>query len=200
MRELARLIATLLSLYSLAIIVRIIMQYLTIYRQSSGQSDFALLLARITDPYLNIFKRINVLRKGALDFSPLAALALVSITQRLFQMLALSAKLTFGFILATIIQTIWSSIISLLLGVFAIFIGIRLYLSYKRTAHSIIFISHLDSYLKRPMDFVHSLLFGSKEVSDRTLLWSVLAITAAVYVLGAILVGISIKALLNLPW
>jgi hypothetical protein len=84
--------------------------------------------------------------------------------------------------------------------VFAIFIGIRLYLSYKRTAHSIIFISHLDSYLKRPMDFVHSLLFGSKEVSDRTLLWSVLAITAAVYVLGAILVGISIKALLNLPW
>ena len=199
MRELARLLSVLLSIYNMLIIIRIILQWLSparAYTQASGITD---ILAKIVDPYLNLFKRITILRRGNLDFTPLVAFMVVNIVQRILQTFAYSGELSLGYTLATIIQSLWWSIGSLILGIFAVLLGMRLFLSYRRTQNSIQYISLLDSWLRRPLDTIHSVFFNAKEVSDRMLLWTGLSVTIILYVVCTILINLLVGWLASLP-
>lgn len=199
MKEFARLIATLLSFYSLLIVVRIVITWMRPPQKGQYTTSFSEILSKIVDPYLNLFRGLTSLRRGVLDFTPLVALMIVNIAQRIFYSISLSQTITIGFIMATILQTLWGSIGSLLLWVFAIFIGIRLYFNYRKSPHAIQYISMLDSFLKRPMDGIYSLFFKGREVSDRTLLWTSLAITIALYVVCNLIVNLLVTLLIKLP-
>lgn len=201
MREIARFLAVLLSIYNMLIIIRIIMQWLNPTRvQGGGGSGISDMLAKIVDPYLNVFKPLRFLRSGMLDFTPLAALMVINIFQRIFQSFAYSGQFSVGYALATIVQSIWWSIGSLLLGLFAILIGIRLFLSYRPSPNSIQYISMLDAWLRRPLDLLHKTIFGGHEVSDRILLWTSLGFVILTYILLSMLVNLAVNALANLPF
>ena len=200
MRELARFIAVALSIYNMLIIVRIIMQWVNPNRLQSEGGGLGDMLAKIVDPYLNLFKPLTFLRQGVLDFTPLAALMTVSVVQRIFQAFAYSGRMSVGFVLATIVQSLWWSIGSLFLGLLAILIGIRIYVSYKRTPNTIQYISMLDTWLRRPLDFLHKNLLRGHEVSDRVLLWTALGTTVGFYILCSILVNLLVNFLAGLPF
>jgi YggT family protein len=102
--------------------------------------------------------------------------------------------------LATIVQSLWWSIGSLIIGIFAVLVGARLFFSYRRTPNSIQYISMLEMWLRRPLDTVHGMFFKGKEVSDRVLLWTTLIFTIAVYIAVAILVNLLVQWLANLPF
>ena len=74
------------------------------------------ILSRITDPFLNVFRRVRFLRFGFLDFSALLGIFLLIFISRLFKHFALG-RITLGITLAVFIQTILngiSSVISLI--------------------------------------------------------------------------------------
>ncbi len=102
-----RLLSTMILLYILAIFVRII---LTWFQGPYPQGRPLYHLTRITDPYLNYFKRFTFLRIGQFDFSPVAALILLSMVSNVLQSLALYGKITIGIILALLVSMVWSAI------------------------------------------------------------------------------------------
>ena len=124
----------------------------------------------------------------------------INTIQRIFQSYAYSGTFSLGFTLATIVQSLWWSIGSLLLGILAILIGVRIYLSYRRSPNSIQYIAMLDSWLRRPLDFVQSLIFSKRAVSDRMLLWTALAAVAACYIGCAMLVNLLVQLLSSIPF
>lgn len=113
-----RIISSLLWIYSLLCSIRIILTWIPDLR--NGFTNF---LSRICDPYLDFFTRRRMLVIGALDFSCILALAVLYMLSILTMQLGMSGSLTFGFILAVLVETLWSiisSIFSFLTLLFAI--------------------------------------------------------------------------------
>ncbi len=200
MREFARLLSVLLSIYNMLIIIRIIFQWFNPIRPQGTDGGFSSILAKIVDPYLNLFKGISFLRRGRVDFTPIVAFIVINIVQRILQTFAYTGEISLGYMLATIVQSLWWSIGSLIIGIFAVLVGARLFFSYRRTPNSIQYISMLEMWLRRPLDTVHGMFFKGKEVSDRVLLWTTLIFTIAVYIAVAILVNLLVQWLANLPF
>jgi YggT family protein len=93
------------------IFVRIILTWFSWLRDSKIR-DY---LAVITDPYLNWFRRFTFLRIGYLDLSPIAAIAALSLANRLLTMLSLQGRISIGIILALFVQAVWG-VASFILG------------------------------------------------------------------------------------
>jgi YggT family protein len=83
------------------------------------------LLARITDPYLDWWRRIPILRAGFIDLSPIAAMAALSLVQTACGIAVRYGRLTLGIILAIVVQALWS-VLSFVLGFFIIVLALRL--------------------------------------------------------------------------
>ncbi|MCB5231328.1 MAG: YggT family protein [Candidatus Cloacimonetes bacterium] len=195
MGEFARFISRLLYLYNILIVVRILLQWVNQAKLRDNESDFGKVLASIVDPYLNIFRNLTFLKRGTIDFTPLVALWIVGIFQKIFLSIANAGRFSIGIILATIIQTFWSSIVSLVLTVLIIVLAVRIYLSYNRNPNSIRYIALIDNVLRKLLDFVHTNFFRGREVSSRTLLWSTLALVIVVYIVCSLLIGLLISVL-----
>jgi YggT family protein len=82
------------------------------------------LIARFTDPYLDLFHGIELFRTPNVDFSPIVALAVLSVVNNLFMTLSYAVRITFGFILSLILDAGWSAI-SFLLGFFLVIVLVR---------------------------------------------------------------------------
>jgi len=115
------LLSSLVSIYMMALLCRIILTWFSWMR---GGGRFQNFLAKITDPYLNWFRRFP-LRIGFLDLTPILALAVLSLVSRLFADLARHGAISIGIILSMIVQTIWG-IASFLLGFLIVVFALRL--------------------------------------------------------------------------
>lgn len=98
-----------LSLYMLACVARIVMSWFP----SGIGGQGAVFLTRLTEPYLAFFRRFAFLRGGTMDFSPIAALAVLAALSRALSVASYGA-LTIGFVLALILETAWSPVAFLL--------------------------------------------------------------------------------------
>ena len=113
-------ITILISLYLLIIFIRILSTW---FRGVS----FPLVdvLAKITDPYLNLFRRFKFLRLQNMDLSPLIAVLLLWFALALSGDIASSREIYFGRILEILINLL-GSVIIFLFAIFAILAAIRL--------------------------------------------------------------------------
>ena len=110
------ILSALTSLYMLVIFVRII---LTWFSGNIRVPDF---LCRITDPYINWFRRFSALRIGYMDLSAVAALAVLTVVNQIFATLARFGTITLGIILTLILQALWSVLSFLLIFIFIIIV------------------------------------------------------------------------------
>jgi len=111
----------LLGLYFLLIIIRIILTWF------SG-AEFGRpveILARITDPYLDWWRRRLNLRAGCLDLSPIAAMAALSVAQTICSAIAQTGRITIGLMLVVFLSALWSAV-SFILGFCIIVLVLRL--------------------------------------------------------------------------
>jgi len=115
------LLSTVLSIYSLLLIARIILTWFS----GSRQSGVAVFLARIVDPYLDWWRQRLNLRVGFLDLSPLIAIAALSALQTIFAAIAVQGVISLGIILAVLVSAVWR-IVSFLLWFCIIVLAIRL--------------------------------------------------------------------------
>ena len=99
-----RAFGTLISLYMILIMARIILTWFPTALHGRSLN----VLSSITDPYLDIFRRIPILRSETLDFSPIAALALLSVAAQIFATAAAFGHVTVGLVLALVLRAVWS--------------------------------------------------------------------------------------------
>jgi len=106
------------GVYSILIFIRIIISWFSV----SGKP--VEILNKITNPYLDWWRRNLNLRIGMLDFSVVAAIAVLSMLQTIFHMLSVSLVISLGSILAVVLMSLWS-VVSFVAGFFLVIIILR---------------------------------------------------------------------------
>mgnify|MGYP001124457811 CR=1 FL=1 len=196
MQAVAQIISFLVSIYSFLIVIRILFTWVSL-----GGDQFGGLyqtLCTLTDPVLNIFRNISGLRRGSIDFSPLAALVTLGILNSIFATIARQGRITLGIILAIILQGIWS-VASFFLLRFIVLLAVRLVMDFSKSPSATQYRPLLDSLTKWPIDIAHSLFFSGKSISIRQGIYGGLLLTIGTRFIGGILMNWLIRLLMNLP-
>ncbi|MFA6689253.1 MAG: YggT family protein [Sphaerochaetaceae bacterium] len=198
---LANIAATLLSLYSLLIWIRIILTWIRVpgSQWNGGGNPFVNFLSKIVDPYLNLFQGFTALKRSHIDFTPLVAMAVLSIVQSLLRIFGAYGRLTLGLALGLVVKTLWSYIFSLFFWFFMAMLAIRLIFCYRRSPNSIQYIRMLDSMLGGILNRVQKVFFGGKPTNDRNLVITSLIVVIVLYIIAGIVVNLAVGALAKLP-
>lgn len=194
MTQLFNLLSTLVGIYMVLITVRIILTWFS----WTGNSGLIVFLSRITDPYLNWFRRFTFLRLGFLDISPIVALGVLSLFNRLLAAFAHSETITIGLMLALVLQLIWGVvsfifvllIIILILRLIAHLTGQNIYSPFWRIIDTI----------SRPVLYRINRIFLRDRIADFRFLiiGSIIALVLSYFVLR-LLVALAVVRLASLP-
>ena len=192
MRQIMSVLSTLTSLYMLIIFIRIILTWF------SGNIRVPEFLSRITDPYLNWFRRFPGLRIGYMDLSPVAGLAILSILNQIFSTLARFGVISLGIILTMILQALWS-ILSFLIILLFIIVILRL-IAYLLNLNIYGVFWRMVDTISQPVLFrINRILFGGRIVKFlASLLLSAAALMVTYFILR-LAVSLLSGILLRLP-
>jgi YggT family protein len=177
-----KVLSFLVNIYMIILTVRIILTWFSGF----GTGGLQEALARITDPYLDWFRRFTFLRIGALDLSPIAALGVLSLFNRVFSTLAFYGHITVGVILAITLLTAWSAV-SFFLGFLIIILVLRLiaYMLNQNTFSS--FWRIIDTISQPVLYRINRFFFRGRIVNYLSgIILSVASLAAAYVVLGFI--------------
>lgn len=92
------------TVYSILCLVAIVMTWFP----GAKFTSFGRFITKATNPYINIFRRITWMRVGYVDFSPILALAILSLVSSVLGGITSTGSIRFGYTLATIISMLWS--------------------------------------------------------------------------------------------
>jgi YggT family protein len=194
MRFILGILSTITSIYMFVIFVRILLTWFS----GVSYSRPVEILSRITDPYLDFFRRFTFLRLGYLDLSPIAALAVLSLANRIFASLARYGAVKVGIILAMLVQAVWSAA-AFLLGFGVIVLILRLIALWTNRNIYSAFWRAIDT-ISQPLVFrINRIIFGSRIVRYQTGILLSIAVLAAVYLLGGAAVYLASALLARLP-
>lgn len=162
-----KIISTVLSIYSLLCLVRIIITWIPGLRYNR----FVKFLSSICDPYLNIFSNIRWLHFGNMDFSPILSLGILAIADSILQNLVLSGRISLANILSLIFGFIASLINSILFFLIIVFIIRLIVLLLGRGSDSSSSIwNQLDRSLGQIVFKISKFFSGGKPVNYRNAL------------------------------
>jgi len=157
MRTIFGVLAAAAGIYSLLIFIRIIFSWFR--GMVSGKP--VEILNKITDPYLNWWRRNLNLRIGFLDFSAIAAIVSLYLIQNLFNMLSVAQRISIGHILAIILLSLWM-VVSFIAGFCMIIIILRLFAYLANRNIYSPFWNAIDSISQPLMYRMNRLFFGNK--------------------------------------
>ena len=189
-----KLISFVVNIYMIIIFVRIILTWFS-WERNSG---FLGVLSSITDPYLNWFRRFSFLRTGYIDFSPIAALGILSLVNRIFSILANYGTITIGVILALLLQLIWG-VLSFVIGFLIIILILRLIACYAARNSTGTF-WHIVEGMSQPVVFrINRILFKKRIINFKTGIIIAVAILVAMYFVLKTLIFLASRMLAGLP-
>ena len=113
-------LSALIIIYTILCLISIFMSWIP----GAKFTKFGKFITAITEPYLRIFSGRGWLRFGNIDFSPIIAIALLSLLSSILGGITTTGRLYFGGILATIVSMLWS-VCSSLITIFFLLILIR---------------------------------------------------------------------------
>jgi YggT family protein len=200
----------LVGLYMFLIFIRVIVSWFSQglrgsypqYGGSGGNISYGRpyeILCAICDPYLNWFRRFRIFYIGALDFSPVAALALLSVLNTLLATLARFGRISLGIILAVLLGVVWSAL-SFFIG-FAFILVVLRFIAYMITGINGASLFWLAvEKLSEPIVYrISRLVFRSRIPHYLTSLITSAAILAALWIAFRVLAGFVNGLLLGLP-
>ena len=176
----------------LIIIIRLVMSWF-----SSQQHNEKGVLAKLCDPYLNLFKKIPFFTIGYIDFSPIIALAVLVITANILNQFGMAGTISFGMVLAVVIRAIWSALSSLMFFIFIIALIRFIIALVKPNAYSPILVS-LDSLLNPVTAKVSSLFSKNNNYTANLMLFCIVLIV--VYFAGNFLINQIAGFALRIPF
>jgi YggT family protein len=157
------------------------------------------ILCAITDPYLNWFRRIPGLRVGFLDLSPIVAVAVLSMANRIFATLAFYGTITLGIVLAMILQAIWSAFHFVLLFLIAVLV-LRLIAHIGNMNIANPFWRIVDT-ISRPILYRMSRIFFGRRIIRylQSLVISIAVLAVLLLALSFLLIPMLVRLLASLP-
>ncbi len=165
MYQLFRTLATTISIYNLLCIIRIFLSWIP----GISYSPFARFLSKVCDPYLNLFSRIRWLRFGAIDFSPIVALAILSMAVSIFLRLGHGGGISFALILCQIVQTAWA-IVAYIIFFLIIVVAVRLIVAWMGSDKNSSLWYQIDSSLSPFVYSITKLFSGGRPVAYKNAL------------------------------
>ena len=195
MGALMRALGALTSVYMIMVFLRVM---LTWFSGVSLGKPYEI-LAAATDPYLRWFRRFPVLRTESMDFSPIVALASLSIANNIFVTIGTYGKISIGIILSMVVSSVWSAG-AFLLMLFAILIGVRL-ISQSSGRNSILPVWRaVDALIKPVLYRINRIIYKDRLVTYKTGMVSAVAVLITGRLVGGILFGIVSGLLARLPF
>jgi YggT family protein len=176
--------STFISVYTLLIIIHIMLSW---FAGTYGQGKIAYILARITGPYLEFFRRFRFLRVGLFDFSPVLALITLYVAGNVFLSLAAFRQITFGFVLALFISRLWAAA-AFFLVMYIFLAALRLVGLLARLSSASPFWRYVDMILNPVLRPFARLVFRGRNVPYMSGLVAGGLLLLAVRFLGAILI------------
>ena len=191
---LAKIVSSLVSLYMVLCIIRIFFSWIP----SLTDTKWGKLIARLTDPYLNLFRSFSLFRTPAIDFSPIVALAVLSVLNNLFMTLSYAVRITLGFILSLLLDAAWSAI-SFLLGFFLVISLIRIigFLARIAVLHPLWQI--LDGIINPLLFRINRIIYRGRTVQYLQGLITGFIVVLVMRTLGGFLVRLLTSLLMSLP-
>jgi uncharacterized protein YggT (Ycf19 family) len=135
MQTIMKITSSVITAYMLLIFLRVL---LTWFRGPEVGRPIEL-LGKITDPYLNYFRRFKWLKVAEIDFSPIAAIILLIILTNFTSTIGALGTITLGITLALVIGSIWSGASWILTFFIIITIIHLLYHHYHHPVHCFTF-------------------------------------------------------------
>ncbi len=195
-------LATAVNIYAFICFIRLILSWFPSVNNTQGMR----IISGITDPYLNLFRRLRFLQFHGIDFSATLALCVLFALATVLSSLASGQALTVGYFLTIIVSLVWSFIsatikfiIALLIIRLVVFVIMRLasrnkgYRSYSPVWDQI------DRFIT-PFIYKISSIFIKRVISFTT----ALAVACAVLIIGVIiadrLIALLCFVLSNLPF
>ena len=120
MRTVLSLLSAIITIYTILCVVAIILTWIP----GAKFTKFGKVITAITDPWLKLFSRKGWLRFGNIDFSPIIAIAILTLLSTILGRITITGRVYFGGILAMIIGMIWQ-VASSLISIMALLIFIR---------------------------------------------------------------------------
>jgi YggT family protein len=192
-----------LGFYSLLVLIRVLLSWFSpwqgIYGDSGTFGGAIGLLARITDPYLNLFSRIRFLRAGMFDFSPILALGVLQAVQSIVDRFRMFGRASLGIALSVVISAAWS-IVGFILGFSLLALIIRLVMYAANARRDGLFMRLLDSICEPLMDWTDKIFKrrgGYTKLLTRIL--SSAGLFAGFYIVGKVIATFAISLLVRLP-
>jgi YggT family protein len=187
-------LAALLGIYSFLIIIRIILTWF-----SGGQFGRpAEILAGITDPYLDWWRRRLNLRAGYLDLSPIVAMAALSVAQTICSAIAQTGKFSLGLLLAVCLSALWSAV-SFLLGFCLVVLILRL-IAYLINANMFGVFWRVIDAISRPILYrINRIVFNRRVVHFTKGIIIAIIILTALWIGGSVVIQIVSRILYRLP-
>jgi len=187
-------LAAVTGIYSLLIFLRIILSWF----RSIAYGKPVEILEKITDPYIDFWRRIFTFRIGFLDFSVVAAILSLSLLQGIFTMLASSQRIYLGQILASILVSVWS-LISFIAVFCIVVIILRAVAYFTRRSMYGPFWSIVDS-IYQPLSYrINRILFKNRIINFVNAMMISLIVLAVIVIGGRFCVNLLANLLYRLP-
>ncbi len=190
-----QLLSTALSAYTLICFVRVFLTWIP----SANNSSFGQVLARICDPYLNVFRRFKIFRFGRIDLSAAVAICVLWGVTYILSSLAAGQSITIGGIIVLLVSMFWN-VASSLIGFFIFFLLIRLIvLLVSKSTYGTIW-DAVDNSISPIIFAMSSMFYRNRNVSFKGALVISFIESIILYAMGNVLVyRILIPALERLP-
>ncbi|MBP5358327.1 MAG: YggT family protein [Treponema sp.] len=179
MRIVFSILSTLVSIYALACLIRVILTWIP----NIGNSKFATVLSQICDPYLNIFRGKKLLTFGSFDFGAAVALCILGGIATILASFS-RGGFSVGHLLAVIIGVVWN-IISAVLGFIILILIIRLIiLLVNKSSGSNPLIDSIDRTVTSLVSNITRTFTGGKAVSYKAQLITAIIALVVVNIVG----------------
>ncbi|MFQ3548074.1 MAG: YggT family protein [Termitinemataceae bacterium] len=195
MTILFRILSAFTSIYMILLFLRIFLTWFS--TPSLGTASQT--LAKITDPYLAWFRRFPQLRTDVMDFSPVAALAILALLNNVFLTISVYGRITIGILLSIVVSSLWSAV-SFILSFFGIIIIVRLvaYILGSNNVHPIW--RTIDVMTKPVLYRINRIIFRDRLVTFQVGLVTSAIVLLVIRIVGGIFIRLLTQALIRLPF
>jgi YggT family protein len=194
MKLIINILAQAVSLYTILIFVRIIISWFA----RDVYSKPVELLGRITDPYLDWWRKLLNLRLGFLDLSPLVGIAALSVLRSILHTIYRYETISLGSILGLVLLSLWS-IASFILGFCVIVLVLRMFAYLTNRDIYTPFWKVIESISQPLLYKINRLVFGNKiESYLKGIIISTLILTA-IWIGGGYIMPLLANLLFKLP-
>lgn len=190
-----RLLAAVASLYMLLLLARIMLSW---FPAVLGERPRRL-LASATDPYLNLFRGIAFLRSASMDFSPIAAMAVLSVATQILNMAGAYGRISVGLVLALLLRGTWS-ILAFFLGFLGLAMAARLvaFLAHWNSLHPIWRV--VDALINPVLFRLNRTIYRDRIPNFRQGLLTGIVVLLGLRIAGGVLAGLLTGLLASLPF